>query len=91
MAPVQGIITRAIAYIQKKDPSWNKAQPVEFRAKVVEQWKNNIKSELFSNSVVCWSLTLGDVSFCRSAPLFTDMDWEYNPYQEKAAVLFKLN
>lgn len=80
MNPVQLLIDKAVDYIIEKDPSWERAQPLDFRIKVIERLKANIESSLAMNSLVHWQLQIGDQSFGCMAPIFYRLDWDYNPY-----------
>lgn len=87
LTPVQLIIGKALSYIVEKDPSWEQAQPAEFKARIVESWKSKIQSEMISNSRVLWFLNLGDKTFGSHTPLFANLDWDYNPYQQDSQQL----
>lgn len=78
--PIVFLIDSAIGYIRSKDPSWERVQPFEFRARVVERWKENIQRRLLTSTVIVWSLPIGDVEFAIQRPLFGLYDMQYNPY-----------
>jgi len=78
--PVAAIIDKSLEYLRHKDPSWENAQPAEFKLRVVESWKNQITPRVVSNTLIQWELALGDQTFAYAAPLFCQLDWNYNPY-----------
>ena len=78
--PVAVLIDKALNYINNKDPSWEEAQPAEFRVRVIESWKRSISSRFETNCRILWELPVGDQTFQCRAPLFCQLDWNYNPY-----------
>ena len=79
--PVAVLIDKALNHINEQDPTWEDAQPPEFRASVVERWKETITSTLALNSCVLWHLKIGErASFTCTTTIFCDIDLSYNPY-----------
>lgn len=78
--PVSYLIDSALAYVRSKDPSWENTQPLAFRFRVVERWKENIRRRRFSSTTLIWSLPIGDTEFSIQRPMLGMYDMQYNPY-----------
>lgn len=79
--PIKHLICHALEYYTEKCPDWEDSQPDYFKARVVESWKDSIKSYI-ANGRVVWQLTLSGEVFKIQAPLFQLLDWSFNPYLE---------
>jgi hypothetical protein len=88
--PIAIVIDKALTYIQQEDPSWEEAQPLDFRANVVETLKTEITSSLHSNSRIHWELIINGETFGCMAPMFCMLDWNYNPYLSGLSEAFEL-
>ena len=78
--PCTLLICHALQYICQKDPSWDKAQPREFKAQVVEHLKTQITHHVHPHGTISWCLPIGDKVLTVDAPLFRRLNKEFNPY-----------
>lgn len=78
--PITLLIDNALSSVERQSPHWNESQPLMFRARVVETWKQSITSSLIEGGRIEWTLPLGGDVFRVHAPLFAIIDWNYNPY-----------
>lgn len=70
----------ALQYICQKDPSWETAQPRDFKALAVECLKKAIQCEVLPTGTLRWSLTLDGQTIAVEAPLFRAPNLRFNPY-----------
>lgn len=83
--PISILIDQALQYVADQSPDWEHAQPAEFRARIVESWKKQIKGAIVDRRAQ-WSLEVGDRFFIANAPIFCVLDWSYNPIISKASI-----
>ena len=81
--PFTLLICLALQHICQKDPSWEKAQPREFKAKVVEHLKTQVTTHVHPHGTISWCLPIGNTILTVDAPLFQPPNKRFNPYVNK--------
>jgi len=78
--PIETIIEHALSIVRKKDPSWEKFQPLQFKKRVVEFWKGSIQATTWNDCHIEWVLKLKDFQVSIISPIFKKPNFSYNPY-----------